>query len=158
MLLGVFSLLFLSPIFLSYKNNVPFKPALKLYSHQGDKDQIIQVRLTLANGYTGETSILITEDSIHFNSNPYKVKLDTITSKELWKEINDLSNMDDISKIPNGKTNQDLDGTDTICYIRTRLKKEYSFTNGYGEKFERQHKFVSLLMTELFQALFKSFK
>lgn len=158
MLFGVFSLLILSPILLSYKNSVSFKPTLKLYSHQVDKDQIIQVRLTLANGYTGETSIVITEDSIHFKSNPYKVKFDTITSKELWKEISDISNIDDICKIPNGKTNQDLDGTDTICNIKTRLKKECSFTNGYGEKFERQHKFVSLLMRELFQSLFKSLK
>jgi len=143
---------------LSYKNSMSFKPTLKLYSRQSDKDQIIQVRLTLANGYTGETSIAITEDSIHFESNHSKMKFDNITSKELWKEINDISNIDDISKIPSGKTNQDLDGTDTICYIRTRFKKEYSFTNGYGEKFERQQPFVSLLMTELFQSLFKSVK
>jgi hypothetical protein len=47
---------------------------------------------------------------------------------------------------------------DMKCLLRTRLKKEYSFTNGYGEKFERQQKFVSLLMTELFQSLFKSLK
>ncbi len=143
---------------MSYKNSESFKPTLKLYSHHSDKDQIIEVKLTLANGYAGETSIVITKDSIHFKSNPYKAKFDTMTSKELWKEINNISNIDDISKIPNGKTNQDVDGTDTICYIRTTLKKEYLFTNGYGEIFERQQPFVSLLMTKLFQSLFKSIK
>jgi hypothetical protein len=157
MLIGPLAILFLSPIILGYKNIAAFKTNSKLSSHN-DEDQIIQVGLTLANGYTGETSIVITADSIHFKSNPYKVKQDTVTSKELWKEINDISNIDEISKIPNGKTHQDLDGTDTICYIKTRLKKEYSFINGYGERFERQNKLVSLLMTELFRSLFKSLK
>jgi hypothetical protein len=148
----------LSFFLLSYKTGLTCKEVLVLNRNQNDSDLITLVGLSLANGYTGQSSIFISKDSIHYKSDFYKLKYDTITPKELWQKISDISNINDISKIISGKSEQDRDGTDTICCITTKFKKYYSFTNGYGKEFDKQKEFLSLLTTELSTYFIKALK
>ncbi len=60
-----------------------------------------------------------------------------------------MSNVSSISKILNGKIEQDRDGTDTICNVKTKFNKSYSFTNGHGKYFDKQKDLLLLLMTQL---------
>jgi hypothetical protein len=103
----------------------------------------------LTNGYTGQSSIIISKDSTCYKSNHFKLRYSTVTPDSLWKRINDISNINSISKIMNGKSEQDRDGTDTIYYLKTKFKKNYLFTNGHGKEFDSQKEFLSLLVAQL---------
>ena len=57
----------LSPFLISYKiNNLTSKYELLLNKSQENSNQLTQVELILANGYTGKTSITITKDSLYY--------------------------------------------------------------------------------------------
>jgi hypothetical protein len=137
-----------SLLFLSYKNSpVPMTTSISNII-QKDCDQVIQVGLNYANGYTGENSIVISEASINYKCNFLRLQYDTITPKDLWIRIMNKVNNNSFAKISSGRSEQDRDGTDTIYFIKTKFKK-YSFANGYGKEFDQQKELLSIL-TEQF--------
>jgi hypothetical protein len=139
----------LSLCLLSYKTNSTHKGLLLSIKSKNDSDITSQVGVSLANGYTGESSIFISADSIHYEAHSFRIKYDTCTPKDLWVKISNASNFTNLSKIISGKTEQDRDGTDTIYYVRAKSQKHYSFANAYGNEFDKQKEFESLLITQL---------
>ncbi len=119
------------------------------------EENISELHLTLANGYTGFCNIIISHDStkymynLDFGDGVKKLQLNAATPKELWTSISMVSDLDLLKKIKSGNTNQDRDGTDTIFFIRTKDEQDYSFVNGRGKEFEGQKKLIAILIEQL---------